>query len=108
MPSFNHLRRPVATLTRRTTHRNFPNPRTFWKLQRTEPPPPATSALLVLQGLLIVLGADYAVATLISEDSVTSTALRSLNILKSPPAFTATHSTSQDGVCQVSEACKAD
>lgn len=63
----------------------------FSPLQRTPNPSPATSAFLVIQGLVVVLTADYLIAAAQSRQSTFSTALHGLNVIKTPPPFNALH-----------------
>lgn len=72
-----------------------------WTLKRTPNPPPATSALLVAQGLLVVLALDYAASALQSRPSTFST---TLNLLRSHQTFTQAHPSRQHGVRKVPEA----
>lgn len=73
-------------------------------LWRTPNPAPTTSAFLVLQGLVVVLTADYLVAAAQSRPSSFSAALRGLNITKTPPPFRQVHATgSEDGLRQDSQ-----
>lgn len=60
-------------------------------LRHTPNPSPATSAFLVLQGLAVVLTADYLVAAAQSRPSSLSAALRGLNITKPPAPFRQLH-----------------
>lgn len=82
--------------------------RKFWTPSRISNPPPATAAYLVIQGFFIVVGADYAVNTLLSQPAITTTILRSFHILSTPPQFTDVHSIAQDGLHQVPKDAESD
>lgn len=85
------LQRPLSTSPFRHTSPATPR-RTFWTLQRTGNPPPATSAYLVLNGLFVVLGADYAFAALTSQPSTPARVYHSLRPL---PNFDDLHSSTE-------------
>ncbi|KEQ97081.1 hypothetical protein AUEXF2481DRAFT_38483 [Aureobasidium subglaciale EXF-2481] len=67
-------------------------------LRHTSNPTPAKSAFLVLQGLVLVLTADYLVAAAQSRPSSFSEALRGLNITRTPPPFRQLHDTDKEDV----------
>ncbi|KAM3416688.1 hypothetical protein BST61_g8279 [Cercospora zeina] len=65
--------------------------RTFLGLQRTPSPPPKTMALLVLQGLGIVLLADYAIASVTGEATTVRSVAQSAGYWQDAPPFKQTH-----------------
>ncbi|GIZ45298.1 hypothetical protein CKM354_000847100 [Cercospora kikuchii] len=84
----------MLPLTNRVMLRRFHNihqRRTFLGLQRTPPPPPKTMALLVLQGLGIVLLADYAIASVTGEATTVRSVAQSAGYWQDAPPFKQTH-----------------
>ena len=67
----------------------------FSPLQRTPNPSPATSAFLVVQGLVVVLTADYLIAAAQSRQSTFSTAMHGLGVISTPPPFKVLHQGTQ-------------
>ena len=65
--------------------------RTFLGLQLTPPPKPAVMGLLVLQGLAIVLAADYGIATLLSQPTTIRSVAQTAGFWQEAPPFEEEH-----------------
>lgn len=65
--------------------------RSFMGLQRTPPPKPCMMGYLVLQGLAIVLLADYGFASLLGHPTVVQKVARSAGLWKDGPTFDQVH-----------------
>lgn len=65
--------------------------RTFLGLQQTPPPKPRMMGYLVMQGLAVVLLADFGFATLLHHPTATRTILESAGIWRKGPSFEDSH-----------------
>lgn len=71
--------------------------RTFLGLQRPPAPPSRTMGYLVLQGLAVVLLADFAIATVQNEPTTIRSVAQSAGLWLDPPPFEKIHNEKQEG-----------
>lgn len=69
----------------------MPQRRTFLGLRRTPPPKPAMMGYLVLQGLGIVLLADWAIAMAWGQPTTIQNVCQSAGLLEEPTSFEKLH-----------------
>ena len=81
------LPRPYNPISR---HVSFQR-RTFLRLQHTPPPKPRVMGYLVMQGLALVLLADFGAAKLFNHQTVLQSIAQSAGIWNDPPTFEASH-----------------
>lgn len=65
--------------------------RSFMGLQRTPPPKPSTMGYLVVQGLALVLLADYGFAALLDHPTVVRKVAQSTGLWQEGPSFKQAH-----------------
>ncbi|KAI5357164.1 hypothetical protein Slin14017_G124850 [Septoria linicola] len=70
---------------------NMQQRRTFLGLQKTPPPPPKTMAWLVLQGLGVVLLADFAFASMTGDVTTVRSVAQSAGFWPNAPPFKQVH-----------------